>query len=797
MESKTILLVVSAYEQSYLPMMKTLLQGHKTSATSHVPTTVQFMVDRARQQGCTAIITSQPEFITLLASRLGDPKPSPSNYEGSIFHVGDLEILCIPALKKTHTLNYGKFLLKRYLSKILQPEKWFKQTELRYKEVKSAADIQEMCDALALAEIIVTDTETRYNNHEVFEKLKKKCDKNGTPEVFKPFQDFLDCIGDKIRVPIIKEHGFTGIFWNEAEQCYETQTFVFALLANNGFDLLYEEKYEALRFIHEDLPQPKYAQNGKYDINVLMAHGIAVQNYAGDTINLFHCMFCELPKDLAAILAYSIRDMCYWKWMSSVNDDETAAYYNAIDTWGTANALLSLIGEMEDYAFVNYTECEWPDVHPAIFCELQGIPVDLNVLRAAKEEREIAAEKELEELRYMLNVPAFNPNSPPQVLKLVHAFGWTDEKSTNEKDLEAVAFKDNLLGFLIDKILTIRGIKKEISTYLVEEKVIFGRVYFGLHPHGTDTSRFSSSEHSFNIGLNIQNIPRGDEDEVLAFTHGVKDIFVLPDGYEFFEVDKEQAESRWTGYISGDEVLINAVDCGKDFHSQNASMFFGVPYEEIYDDAKHKAINKPLRTLSKPVNHGSNYNMGDKMLVRTMTPKKVAEAKTLLGLPTDWSLVKVGGYLLERFNVTYKTLKGPFYTSIINRVKLEGKLVNPFGWTRICFGKPWDNKLDKNALVAQLPQSSNARDLARGFRRVFWQYMLTPEWHKEFFLFAQVHDSILGGYKVTDKPQSYYPLKVAELMTEPYPVKDTFGKTRIITVPSDASYGKRSWGAIK
>jgi len=48
-----------------------------------------------------------------------------------------------------------------------------------------------------------------------------------------------------------------------------------------------------------------------------------------------------------------------------------------------------------------------------------------------------------------------------------------------------------------------------------------------------------------------------------------------------------QAEARYTAYLSGDEALIHAVDCGKDFHSLNASAFFGVPYEEIYRDVSY------------------------------------------------------------------------------------------------------------------------------------------------------------------------------------------------------------------
>lgn len=783
-----LLLSIERDERNYLPIVRTMLKGNYADVIDFNPPTISSVIDVAIRNKCDAIVTSNPALITKLAERIGDPKPSISNYEGSIFHEGEIEILVVPALRKLHTVSYGKFLMMRYLKKLLMKDAWFKQTAFTYEVVKTIDDCGRMLDELSSAWMIVSDTETQYNNHEKIAKL---------PDA----EYYIRKFGDKLRLPIIQDHGFTGIFWDDAAQEFITRTYVFNLHDGKQADddPIFLTKLEVLRAVHEDLPQGKVFQNGKYDVNVLNAHGMAVTNYAHDTINIFHSMYCELPKDLASMLAFSIRDMCYWKWMSAVPDEETQQYYNAIDTWGTANAFLSLLGEMEDYAVTNYVDCEFPDVFPALLCEMQGVPVDLGVLRAAKKEREEKLVLLQEELEMMVGTPGFNANSPVQVKKLIHAYGWVNVSSSDEKTIESLKYKDELLGVILNKILDIRGIRKEISSYLDESKIIFGRMFFSMNPHGTDTGRMAAKEHHFNVGINFQTIPRGDADGELAFKYGVKDIFVCPEGWYVAEVDYSQAESRDTAYISGDENLIHAVDCGKDFHSLNASAFFGKPYEEIYSDEKGKTLDKPLRNLAKRVNHGANYNMGAFVMLQTMGEKRAAEAKKLLNLPAHYSLQDTCEHLLGTFSSTYRVVKGQWYTHIVNLVRTTAKLTNPLGWTRVCFGKPWENKMDKNALVAQLPQSTNAKTLCVASRKVFWELAL--KYPQNFMYVAQIHDSILAFYRPFHEgepvEQDYWPKRIEACMNLPVPVTDCFGKTRILTVPAEAAYGETSWGAIK
>ena len=69
--------------------------------------------------------------------------------------------------------------------------------------------------------------------------------------------------------------------------------------------------------------------------------------------------------------------------------------------------------------------------------------------------------------------------------------------------------------------------------------------------------------------------------------------------------------------MANEPAMIAATEGIDDYHSLNASRFFAIPYEQIYDNTKRKQLNKPLRDLSKRVNHGSNYQMGANVMLLT------------------------------------------------------------------------------------------------------------------------------------------------------------------------------------
>src|SRR5690606_6641814 len=343
---------------------------------------------------------------------------------------------------------------------------------------------------------------------------------------------------------------------------------------------------------------------------------------------------------------------------------------------------------------------------------------------------------------------------------------------SGEAILQELMTKHPLTAYFCEKILDYRGRRKLSSTYLKTGSAASeykGRVLYALNPHGTDTGRNASKEHHFWCGLQIQNIPREGP---------VKETIIADLGFDLWEADYAQAEDRGVAYKSGDPALLDIFDSGLDSHTVKASMFFGVPYEEV---------TKELRQLGKRINHGANYNMGDSVLAQTMGSALLLRARKLLGLPANFSLLKIAAYLLSLYELKFKVVKTHYYNSIKKDIRVSHRLVGDTGWTRYCFSDPYKSKRALNMYVAHVTQSLNAMMLDMAFLSVYKELGMNPD----FKLQAQIHDSILFQIR---KGQEHLAQRVAELMSITIPVTDCFGVTRDFTVPVDLKRLVSSWG---
>lgn len=718
------------------------------------------------------VVSTNTEILSALLGREGNIKISPSlsDYQGSVFSYKEIEIVFISPLAQLFTVSYGKFLAERYISKVIYPSRWREPSRFSW-SLLTPSNYEEALSILSSCDAIAPDIETFRN----------------------PLS--IRCIG------------FTGIRISGVSY---PETFSYVLPIDSPWALA------AMRNILRLAP-PKIFQNGKYDCSYLLRYNAPPTNWLWDTAHLFHSYYSELPKDLAFLNAFFLRKVVYWKDLAETNDLYEYYKYCALDTWATANVWVNQIEQMPDWARRNYI-LEFPLVYPCLLAEMTGLKRDGQKLNQARKEIEATATGHLNSLQSSLGSKDFNPNSPKQVTTLLRVLGCGDITSSGEKELAKASYRHPLNARLLGQILEIRGLRKLISTYLRTNddakqsgihageggaKEFCGRILYALNPHGTDTARLASREHHFWTGLQIQNVPRGPE---------VKQTICADDGFFLAECDLEQAESRDTAHIAGDIKLISAVMGSRDFHSVNASAFFGVPYESIYDDSAGKTKDKKLRDLAKRVNHGANYNMGPGVLVDTMGLGKIYEARTLLKLPYNDPL-RIAEHLLSSFHSTYPKLRGSktpytpgtYYAWVANEIRINRKLVSRAyhhtefnlthyradayieqgDWTRYCFGKPDQSKSDLNSYVAHCPQSLNARTLNEAFMRVFYEIALPNP--TTFRLHAQIHDSILFSYA---EGYEYLAEKVKECMEIAVTVKDVSGVYRTFTVPAALKLGK-------
>ena len=730
-----LLYLGTAADTNYLHLLKPLLGVGNSCKVILTPATTWAEIGLyCKKHDITGVICSQAAFIPRVTGEdYGSKAPSIDNYAGSLVTKAGISVVFVNPLEHIITVPYGKFLLTRYITKLTQKESWYKSTEFSW-EVVSQTNVESLYNLFQTAALIAVDIET----------------------IKSPLS--ITCVG------------YCGLFYS-ADGTLRSHSIVLPMTSE--YMLAWVRKFNAL-------PAGKVTQNGKYDINYLLAYNAPLTAWYWDTATAMHCWYSELPKDLGSLAAFFVRDARYWKHEADVNIRSEAYYlYNAKDTHNTVNALIGWMLTAPSWAKDNYLR-EFPVNYPCIVSELTGLKRDLAVQEVQVAKLEARIKSRTANLGVMVATPNFNPNSPKQVVQLLGALGCKDLTSSDETNLNKASFRHPLNAHILGEILEVRGDRKLASTYFGKEYK--GRILYALNPHGTDTGRLASKEHHFWCGLQLQNIPRGNE---------VKCTLVADPDFYLGEADYAQAESRDTAYITGDTTLIAAVEGSRDFHSVNASAFFGVPYESIYDDVNHKTLNTPLRDLAKRTNHGANYCMGAAVMLDTMGIKNVLRAQSLLKLPAHLSPKDVCEYLLKRFGETYPTVASTYPEWVVTTVLSKRKLVGATGWTRYCFKNPKLDKRARNAYVAHNPQSLNAMTLNKAFLAVFNNIWLPHS--DNFKLHGQIHDSILFSYR---KGHEYLADMVKDCMEFNVPVTDLFGVTRNLRVPVDLKVGLDRWAKL-
>lgn len=495
-------------------------------------------------------------------------------------------------------------------------------------------------------------------------------------------------------------------------------------------------KWESIKRILSN-PVAKIAQNGKYDVVHLLHWNAPVRNFLWDTHALMQCWYSELPRSLDFIASFFILDILYWK-DESENDK---LLYNAKDAHVTLLSFLQWMKLAPDWAKKNYAQV-FKIIFPAISCALEGLKVDPVEWNKMAVEQRLKIDEHKTKLNQLLGKRYFNPNSPPQVKSLLKVLAPKEKiEASDEKTLSRIALRHPLNALLIKHILSYRESLKLFTTY-IDSLLWHSRLLYSINPFGTETGRSSSQKSEFNIppvsgkkyehyGAQLQNIPPY-----------FKKCLVADEGFLICELDKEQAESRVTAYESQEPALIKAVEESPDFHCTNASAFFGIPFDQLFDVSTKKKLNVPIRDLAKRVNHGANYNMGVYVLIQTMGEHNLWNAKSLLNLPKHFDLKDTAQYLLDKFDEAYPRLRDKvdgWYGELIREWTKTHTLTTADGWTRYFFGDPRESKPALNELVAHKPQHTNVAMVNEGWYKV-WLELEDP---KTFRLKGQVHDSIL------------------------------------------------------
>lgn len=319
---------------------------------------------------------------------------------------------------------------------------------------------------------------------------------------------------------------------------------------------------------------------------------------------------------------------------------------------------------------------------------------------------------------------------------------------------------------------------------------------------------------------NLQNIPRGG-DELSRY---VKDIFVAPTGYVFWERDFSGIEARLVGYFAGSReyTWLTGIDIHSFYTAYGLNALDGrvsandLPDPKWPEDKLRKRLKEIKKefgadrnSLYKHLVHGANYLQSPAGAQKKIFKEtnKVYDIKII---------AKVMGVYFELFPEIRK-----WHKELCERVDgtkrrdtEEGEVVadpwtmgvcfvrNPFGYVHRFFdvlhwqkiNNEWYSEFGEDAkrCVSFLPQSTAAAIIKQASKRIFYEHPWCGE-----TLRLLIHDSILGECKESDLEMCLkVSQQVMETPIEELPLDPSWNMGSHLVIFSEAKAGK-CWGDMK
>jgi DNA polymerase-1 len=367
--------------------------------------------------------------------------------------------------------------------------------------------------------------------------------------------------------------------------------------------LFQKEVLLPLKSILEDSSQPKYAQNFKYDYQVLKKAEIEVAGLYCDTMIAAYLLEPSGNHNLDYLSQHYLEhktityeEVTGGKKNSSFAEVpiQKALEYSGEDADVTLRLAKILMPKLEEEKLDRlFREIELPLVTVLADMELAGIKIDrpfLNNLQKEFNDRIRASEFKI----YQLAGSEFNINSTKQLgqilfeqLKLPVQRKTKTGYSTDVDVLTELAKWHDLPR----EILEYRSLAKLKSTYIDALLNIANpktdRVHTSFNQTVAETGRLSSSDP------NLQNIPIRTEDG-----KKIRQAFVADEGYQLLSADYSQIELRVLAHLSEDPLLLEAFQKEEDVHRRTAASIFGLPPDQV---------SVTMRSVGKTVNFAVIY----------------------------------------------------------------------------------------------------------------------------------------------------------------------------------------------
>lgn len=397
---------------------------------------------------------------------------------------------------------------------------------------------------------------------------------------------------------------------------------------------------------------------------------------------------------------------------------------------------------------------------------VRGVRVDLAARARFSAELSREIDKRDQYFKTVLGHP-LNPASSPQMKKLFYEdlrlpIVWKrtpvgNTPTLDDKALELLKVKEPIVRPLINAIQEIRSLRVFQSTFvemaLDEDK----RMRCSYNVCGAETFRFSSSQNAFGTGGNLQNVPKGGEDDGSELVlPNVRSLYIPDPGCEFFDIDLSKADLRVVVWESDCREMKAMLAEGRDPYIETAREFYRDP---TISKKLPNGQENPKYRMFKSFGHGTHY-LG--------TPQGLAQR---LGLTVHEATRTQAWYLGK-----YHEIK-EWQTRFIEEVRRTHSVRNRFGYVRDYFGRIDDSTFRE--AIAWLPQSTVACVINR-----IW--VALDDTAPEVEVLLQVHDSLAGQFPIAKREAALDDLRRCGQVIVPYDDP--------LIIPIGIKTSTKSWG---
>ena len=354
----------------------------------------------------------------------------------------------------------------------------------------------------------------------------------------------------------------------------------------------------------------KIAHNLKFDLKIIAKYGIDVKGPIFDTM-IAHYLFNPEGKHGMDYLSelflnykpVSIETLIGKKGKKQLNmgdlEPEQIADYACEDADITFQLKEIFQKEIDKPHLKDlFYEMEMPLVPILKDMELEGINLDVDMLKQFSTDLERDLEKLELDIKELAGVSDFNLDSPKQLGEVLFDVMQIDAKakktktgqySTSEDTLQKLADKHEIIPHILDY----RSLKKLKSTYVDAFPELVNTGTGRIHTHYMQTIAATGRLSSTNP--NLQNIPiRTERGREMRKTFIPKN-----ENYQLLAADYSQIELRIIAALAKEDNMIKAFKEGIDIHTATAAKVFHV--DKVED------VTADQRRSAKAVNFGIIY----------------------------------------------------------------------------------------------------------------------------------------------------------------------------------------------